>query len=766
MDSRIARLGAAACAAALATFILAHENHTGAQAPFFGGGVAGDFSPPISFEASNVQLLSWIPVTQFNASFTSASVVEHYVSPSGRKYALVGLSGGTGVVEVTDPSNARIVTGPGFDGVVTGPTSLWRDIRTYGQFAYAVSEGGGGIQVMSLAQIDAGVVTLVTSVNDVGPSATHTLFINQASGFLYRCGGGGGAIQGLRIYSLANPAAPQHVASWGTSARYVHECQVVNYTSGPYAGREIAFCFSNNTGGGGNAGVDIVDVTNKASLVDLSRASYSNPDFSHQGWLSDDKRYVYLNDELDNLPVTRIINVENLSAPFEAGTFAQTTTAIDHNLYCLGNLIFEANYRSGLRIFDATNPLAPVEVGYFDTYVEDDIPAFNALWDNDPYLGDGIVLGSDIEKGLFVWKLGPPEIAISFPDGVPTGLSPIGGSFRVRVQAVNGGALEPGTPTLHYNTGSGFVTAALTPLGGNLYSAAYPALPCGELVGFFVTAESTTGVVVREPMTAPIAFYSAVAAFGSEQVFEDTIEADAGWIVGAPGDDATTGLWVRVDPIGTAAQPEDDHTPAPGVLCWVTGQGTVGGGVGEADVDGGRTTLTSPILNAAGLDRPVISYWRWFSNNSGAAAGSDVFTIDVSNNNGASWTNVEVVGPTGLGTMGGWFYHEFEVSALLPPTSQMRLRFIAADLGNGSVIEAAIDDVQIRDLICVAPTGDVNCDGAVDFFDIDPFLLALFDPAAYAALYPGCNNGDVNGDGGVDFFDIDPFLTCLFSGCP
>ncbi len=63
-------------------------------------------------------------------------------------------------------------------------------------------------------------------------------------------------------------------------------------------------------------------------------------------------------------------------------------------------------------------------------------------------------------------------------------------------------------------------------------------------------------------------------------------------------------------------------------------------------------------------------------------------------------------------------------------------------------------------------TGDVNCDGSVDFFDIDPFLLALFDPAAYAAAFPGCDNGDVNNDGNVDFFDIDPFLACLFSGCP
>jgi hypothetical protein len=99
----------------------------------------------------------------------------------------------------------------------------------------------------------------------------------------------------------------------------------------------------------------------------------------------------------------------------------------------------------------------------------------------------------------------------------------------------------------------------------------------------------------------------------------------------------------------------------------------------------------------------------------------------------------------------------------------MRLRFIAADTGGGSLVEAAVDDLQLRELDCSSATGDLNCDGAVNFFDIDPFLLALFDPPGYAAAFPNCSglNADANHDGQVNFFDIDPFLTCLFSGvCP
>jgi hypothetical protein len=67
--------------------------------------------------------------------------------------------------------------------------------------------------------------------------------------------------------------------------------------------------------------------------------------------------------------------------------------------------------------------------------------------------------------------------------------------------------------------------------------------------------------------------------------------------------------------------------------------------------------------------------------------------------------------------------------------------------------------------------GDLNCDGQVGFADINPFVLRLSNPAAYAAQYPDCPdaNGDINGDGGVGFTDINPFVALLSGGggpCP
>ena len=65
-------------------------------------------------------------------------------------------------------------------------------------------------------------------------------------------------------------------------------------------------------------------------------------------------------------------------------------------------------------------------------------------------------------------------------------------------------------------------------------------------------------------------------------------------------------------------------------------------------------------------------------------------------------------------------------------------------------------------------TGDLNCDNAINAFDIDPFVLALTNPDAYGAAYPNCNilNADVNCDGAVNAFDIDPIVQCLTVGCP
>ena len=707
----------------------------------------GGGAPDIDFPSNGVQLLSWLPISQFGAQNTTASTVEGYVSPGGHEFAIVGVSDGTGFVDVTDPGNAQIV---GFIGSVT---SLWRDIRVYQHYCYTVSEGGGGIQVIDMGQIDSGIVTLVGNVNTPGSASTHTVFLNQDSGYIYRCGGG--STLGLRIYSLTNPASPTFVGTALTS-RYVHECQVVNYTVGPYAGKEIAFCYSDSNSGGGSPAVDILDVTNKAAIVPLSTTLYPNPKFSHQGWLSPDRHYIYVDDELDQQnggggpTMTRIIDVSNLSSPFYVGTFDNGAGSIDHNLYTLGNLIFESNYRSGLRVFDATNPIAPVEIAYFDTYPTDNGASFNGLWDNYPYLPSGIVLGSDIEKGLFVWRVGPALLAFNYPDGHPAMISPGGDSFPVTITN-QAGTLQSGTAKLWYDTGSGYTSVNLVATGGGNFNAVFPAIACTTTVKYYITAQTTTGVTVKSPAGAPSNFFQTFSATGQAVGFTDNMETDNSWVVGAPGDSAVTGIWTRVDPVGTAAQPEDDDPAGTGTMCWVTGQGVPGGGVGDNDIDGGATTLTSPAIDATAGADPYIVFYRWYSNDQGSSPNTDSMPVMLSNDNGSTWTQIELV----TENAGAWVRKSFRVANFMSPTNGMRVRFVARDLDPPSVVEAGLDDVSIVYYDCTVPVaGDVNGDGIVNVDD----LLAVINawgvcpkppaacPADIAPPGPPQGNGVVNVD--------------------
>ncbi len=328
---------------------------------------------------------------------------------------------------------------------------------------------------------------------------------------------------------------------------------------------------------------------------------------------------------------------------------------------------------------------------------------------------------------------------LQVPPATPT-------SFDVAVTVVNDVVVD-GSAVLAYRLDGGpFVETPLTPLGDSLYEATLPGVSCATTLEYYVAAAGEMSGVVTSPADAPMSVYTPIVGV-DETVLSDTLEADSGWTVGAPGDDATTGVWTRVDPIGTGAQPEDDHTPDPGVQCFVTGQGSPGGALGEADVDGGATTLRSPVFDLADDADAVVSYWRWYSNTAGAAPNADVFVVDVSNDGGVTWTNVETVGPAGDGTSGGWIRHAFVVGDVIAPTSQMRLRFIASDEGEGSLVEAAVDDLLIERFVCEDPVPDADLDGDGD---VDPADLAIL-LGAWGSDDPAV---DLDGDGVVGAGDL------------
>jgi len=713
------------------------------------------------FASQGIDLLSHIPLSGFSPVPGNGNSCWGYVSPSGREYALMGLANQIAFVEITNPA------APVIRGSIAHTNSLWADVKSHGAYAYVCNEAGGGIQIINMTNIDAGVVTLVGTITGSG-ATNHTLAVDNASGFLYACGSNLNS-GSLIAYNLANPAAPVEAGRWTTAQGgvYIHEAQVMTYTTGPYAGKQIAFTFC------GGDGLKIVDVTNKSAMSLMATNLYPSLNYCHQGWLNDDKTLLYVNDEIDGpaegvpYDLTRVFNVTNLTTPTLVGTFsAGVPGAIDHNLYVRGRYIYQSNYTSGLRILDLqTNPLAPTEVAWIDTYPSNNNPTYDGTWNNWPFYPSGTIIISDIQEGLFVVRANLDYLTISYATTPPTVVTP-NTPVPITVDiATSATPLNPSTVRLFSSIdNAAFTSVVMSAVDADTFTASLPAVPCLSTVRYYVSAQNASAATFTAPQNAPIAFHSAFAYLGTSNLFSYDMETAAGWTAGAAGDTATTGLWERGDPEATIGQPGDDHTGA-GVNCWITGR-LAGTAAGSFDVDGGFTTLLSPVFSLATAGSETrIGYWRWYSNARGGAPNADTFRVGISNNGGTTWSVAETVGPTSPGEQ--WIYHEFRVADILPLTSQMRMRFVADDAGTGSLIEAAIDDMTVFTYTCPAgpacDTIDFNGDGLFpDTADIDDFLSVF--SGGPCSNDPNCGDIDFNNDGLFpDTLDIDSLLS-VFSG--
>lgn len=341
---------------------------------------------------------------------------------------------------------------------------------------------------------------------------------------------------------------------------------------------------------------------------------------------------------------------------------------------------------------------------------------------------------------------------LGLPDGAPSEIvNGAGRDFTVRIIG-SSATLEPGSAQLVFRTdfGTDDVIVPLSPLTDVTFEAALPDLRAGRTLTYHIEARTTAGNTVRYPAAGELA----ASYFDQSVISLDTCEVNSGWTVGAAGDNATTGLWGLADPEPTAAQPADDHTPAPGINCWIT-DSRAGTQVGSFDVDGGVTTLTSPSLSALSAETwysggPTIAYHRWYSNNAGSAPNADSMPVLLSNDNGSTWTQIEDVSDN----TNAWTPRAFTISDFMTPTNAMRLRFVARDLASGSIVEAGVDDVSISIRGVQYHPADLSEDTFVDATDFFAYLdlFVADDPAA-----------DLDGDGDRDasdfFLYLDLFVT-------
>ncbi len=256
--------------------------------------------------------------------------------------------------------------------------------------------------------------------------------------------------------------------------------------------------------------------------------------------------------------------------------------------------------------------------------------------------------------------------------------------------------------------------------GSSEFIAHLPDAPCGESIEYYFSATSQSGVNEIYPINGDSNPLTALSQLVTTAC-DDDMESDSGWSVGPPSDTATTGVWERANPQSTSAQPEDDHTPGVGTLCWIT-DGDAGTSVGSFDIDGGSTTLTSPMMDASESgDGAELIYWRWYSNDAGASPNEDTMIVEISEDNGSSWSTLELV----TENADAWVEKRFLISEITTNAiDQIRIRFTASDLINGSIVEAGVDDLRIVAVGCPGNIADLNGDGEYDFLDISEFLTS------------------------------------------
>ena len=262
--------------------------------------------------------------------------------------------------------------------------------------------------------------------------------------------------------------------------------------------------------------------------------------------------------------------------------------------------------------------------------------------------------------------------------------------------------------------------------------------------------ETAGGDVITEPTDAPAASFAVVSATSLDVDFADDFELNLGWAVASS---ATDGPWERGTPILNCDRGNPDADADGSGQCFLTDNAAPADC--NTDVDNGSTTLTSPTLDASAGDA-FISYWRWYDNTAGSNPNQDTFVIQVSDNDGSTWSNLETVGPSGSENAGGWFQRSFRVSDFVTANDQFRIRFTASDTDPQSVVEAAVDGVQLLLVNCDAGIpGDADGDGDVD---IDDFLTVLGTWGPCPLPCPPSCAADFDGDCEVG---IEDFLIVL-----
>ncbi|MCB0510659.1 MAG: choice-of-anchor B family protein, partial [Bacteroidetes bacterium] len=304
-----------------------------------------------------------------------------YRAADNKEYALVGSEISLYVVDISNPSQATLL----FE--IPGDTSIWRDVKTYQDFAYVVNETGGGLLIADLSHLpDSLPYNYVSQIDNYDFQTAHNIFIDE-NGVAYLLGSNIGNKGAFMInVNSPNPYQPEFLGIY--DELYVHDA---------YARGDTLYTaeISNGT-------FSIIDVSNKALPVVLARQTSSRA-FTHNIWLSDDGSYLITTDEKAGafVDIYDSQDLNNIQLLDQYQTMPGDS-AIPHNCFFLGDYIFTSYYRNGLTLVDAHEKDNLVEIGAYDSSPFHSEAGFQGNWGVYPYLESGHIIMSDREEGLFI----------------------------------------------------------------------------------------------------------------------------------------------------------------------------------------------------------------------------------------------------------------------------------------------------------------------------------------------------------------------------
>lgn len=654
-----------------------------------------------------------------------------YVNPAGVEYALVGTTEGFSIVSLEDPTNPVELQ------FIPGQSTVWRDIKTWGNFAYVVSDNATeGILIVDMSTLPADTAAYTYWTGPVGDLGTvyeiHNIFIDEY-GLAYLAGSNLGSIIVLDVKE--DPWNPNFILK--TNAPYAHDVYTrdsIIYGSEIYAGEFNAY-----------------DMSDPDNVQHLGGAT-TPYNFTHNAWLSDDSKTIFTTDERANAfigsyDISDFANVKELDRYRPAATVGEDV--IPHNVHVLNDYLIISYYTDGVIVVDASEPDNLIEVGNYDTYLGEH-GDYNGSWGAYPFLPSGTVLVSDRQSGLFVLTpnyvrgcylngtvlnalTNEPilnvEISISGDEIITPDMTDIAGEFKMG-KAIPGSYLVsashseyiPQSVELVFENGE--LTEVLilmdpieqTEVFGTVMSSASQSVAANVNVvlaneeflyetttdseGLYSFGEvyngdynlyagnwgeySIEGITVSSPVNGDIEINPG---------YYDDFQSDYNWLVSG---NSTGAEWVRDVPnlqtLGEATcGPGEDILGDIGHRAFITGN--EGSSAWNNSVEGGFTVLTSPMMDLSSMSVPTLRFNPWLCVRFEDVEG--YFVLLSSETETITMDTIMVDGVEGY-----WRdTYEYDLSDYMATTSEMQIHFVAENADDGNVVKAGLDVFMVFDNI-------------------------------------------------------------------